>query len=710
MGATPPARPGRRRLALASVAVTVLAAAGGLAWLGWSRSPAIVATPDQNVLLVTLDTLRADALGSYGGAAATPVLDRLARRGVRFDFAHAHAVVTLPSHASILTGRFPFEHGVRDNTGYRLAGTMPTLATLLRAQGFATGAFVSAFVLDSRFGLDAGFDVYDDRFQHSDAPTDIAIPERRGEEVVARARAWLSSQTGRWFAWVHLFDPHAPYAPPPPFDAEYAGRPYLGEVAYTDHVLGPLVADVERRSDRPTLVIATADHGEALGDHGEITHGLFAYEPTLRVPLIVAQLGGGRTPREAARASRAPVHHVDILPTVLDLLGLAAPAGLPGQSLLDAREDDRTRASYFEAMTTALNRGWAPLSGVLVGREKLIDLPIPELYDLGADPREERNLYDVAPDRRRVLEARLRGLAVRLPGSRQAEPPEVVDRLRALGYITGEVPSRSTYTEDDDPKRLVDIERQLHEGVAQIEQGRLAEAQATYRRVLAARPDIPVAYRHLAFVHWQAGDPAGAIAVLREALQRGLGGRALRAQLGTYLAETGSPGEAVALLQDLEGGDAPDLDGVNALGIAYARAGRTREALAVFDRVLAVDPDNAMALQNAGSALLAQGQVEAARVRFQRAVTADPTLARAHTGLGVAEQRLGRREAAIDAWRRAVALDPREFDALYNLALALLDAGNRREAQPVVDRFVREAPRALYAAEIEDLRRTLARP
>jgi arylsulfatase A-like enzyme/tetratricopeptide (TPR) repeat protein len=685
----------------------MLAAAAALGWLGWSRSPALVATPDQNVLLVTIDTLRADALGGYGGAAATPVLDGLARRGLRFDFAHAHAVVTLPSHASILTGRFPFEHGIRDNTGYRLAPGTPTLATLLRAQGFATGAFVSAFVLDSRFGLDAGFDVYDDRLRTSDAPTDIAIPERRGEEVVARARAWLATQQGRWFAWVHLFDPHAPYAPPPLFDAAYAGRPYLGEVAYVDHVLGPLVADLERLADRPTLVVATADHGEALGDHGEITHGLFAYEPTLRVPLIVAQLGGGRVPRDVARSSQAPVSHVDILPTVLGLLGLAPPPGLPGRSLLDAREDDRTRASYFEAMTTALNRGWAPLSGVLVGREKLIDLPIPELYDLEADPREARNLYDAAPDRRRVLEARLRGLGATPPGSRQAEPREVVERLQALGYVSGEAPQRTTYTEEDDPKRLVDIERQIHEGVAQIEQGRLAEARATYRRVLAARPDIPVAYRHLAFVHWQAGDPAGAIAVLREAFGRGLASRALRAQLGTYLAEAGSPGEAIALLEDLEREEVPDLDSANALGIAYARAGRTREALAVFDRVLAADPDNAIALQNAGSALLAQGHVEAARERFLKAVAADPALARAYTGLGVAEQRAGRREAAIDAWRRAVGLDAREFDALYNLAVALLDAERPEEARPVAERFVREAPGALYAAEIEELRRVL---
>ena len=305
-----------------AVAGAAIAAGVGL----WMRSSGLifVRTADQNVLLITIDTLRADALSSYGGlaATATPNLDRLARAGVRFEHAHAHAVVTLPSHASIMSGVYPFEHGIRDNTGYRLAAETQTIASALNAAGLATGAFIGAFPLDSRFGLDAGFDAYDDRLGGSAESTDFRIAERPAEAVVASALGWLQARQGPWFAWVHVFDPHAVYAPPPPFDRQYPGSSYHGEVAYTDRVLGPLLDAARDLSDRPTLVIVTSDHGEGLGDHGELTHGVFAYESTLRVPLIVAQLSPALAVPEVPVVSIVPARHVDIFPTVLDALGL----------------------------------------------------------------------------------------------------------------------------------------------------------------------------------------------------------------------------------------------------------------------------------------------------------------------------------------------------------------------------------------------------
>ncbi|HEX2445202.1 MAG TPA: sulfatase-like hydrolase/transferase, partial [Vicinamibacterales bacterium] len=231
-----------RRAALGLILVVGLL--GAVAW--WFVRATPVAFPrsaDQNVLLVTIDTLRADALGCYGGAAATPALDALARRGVRYDFAHAHAVVTLPSHASILTGLFPYQHGIRDNNGYRLRSDTVTLAGTLKRAGFATAAFVGAFPLDARFGLPAGFDVYDDAYQESGRLAEFEMPERRADEVVALARRWIATQQGKWFVWIHVYDPHATYLPPPPFDAQYGSNPYLGEVAYTDHALAPLFAD-----------------------------------------------------------------------------------------------------------------------------------------------------------------------------------------------------------------------------------------------------------------------------------------------------------------------------------------------------------------------------------------------------------------------------------------------------------------------------------
>ena len=353
---------------------------------------------DRNVLLVTVDTLRADALGTDGGPARTPHLDRLADAGIRFSFAHAHAVVTLPAHASILTGRYPYEHGYRDNAGFRLTPGTDTLASRLKAAGFATGAFIAAFPLDARFGLTPGFDVYDGRFDET-AGGELLLPQRPGPAVVDRARAWIEARRDRWFAWVHVYEPHAPYTPPAPFDREYAGQPYYGEVAAADAALGPLL-DAVRHSPRPTLVVVTGDHGEALGEHGEATHGLFAYEPTLRVPLIIAEIdadrraealrhnSAGRNVAQPFRAagprgevSSAAAFHVDILPTILDAVNLPLPAGLPGRSLRTAaaRDDATPRSSYFEAMSPALEYGWAPLTGVVVGREKYIELPLPEL-------------------------------------------------------------------------------------------------------------------------------------------------------------------------------------------------------------------------------------------------------------------------------------------------------------------------------------------
>ncbi len=464
-----------------------MAAIVAVAWWWWPR-PLVQAdlrpVPGQNVLLVTIDTLRADALGSDGGQARTPALDRLATDGVRFSFAHAQAVLTLPSHASILTGEYPFQHGVRENSGYRLAEGTPTLATILKKDGYATGAFVSAFPVHSRFGLSQGFDVYDDWFGETRAPTDFVMPERAATATVSLARSWIGAREREngtpWFAWVHVFDPHAPYAPPPPFDREYAGRPYYGEVAAADAALAPLFDQV-RQSSRPTLVVVTGDHGEALGDHREATHGLFAYESTLRIPLIIAELGAGRPDPAHGEVSDVPVRHVDVLPTVLDAVGRRAPDGLPGRTLLPAverRAGAPPRPSYFEAMSAMLNRGWAPLTGVLVGREKYVELPIPELYDLSRDPGERTNLAGADADRTRVLETALRGFHASLPGQRRAEDPEAIAELRALGYVSGEAPIKAHYTERDDPKRLVDLDAAIHRGVELFGEHRLPEAKA----------------------------------------------------------------------------------------------------------------------------------------------------------------------------------------------------------------------------------------
>ncbi|HYM24983.1 MAG TPA: sulfatase-like hydrolase/transferase, partial [Vicinamibacterales bacterium] len=673
--------------------------------------------PGQNVLLITIDTLRADALSCEGGPARTPTLDGLAASGVRFDFAHAHAVITLPSHTSILTGLYPYQHGVRENSGYRLEPNSRTAATLFKKAGYATAAFVSAFPVHSRFGLNQGFDVYDDRFGETRAPTEFVLPERPASEVVPLARTWIAARTRsneRWFVWVHVFDPHSPYRPPPPFDAEYAGRPYYGEVAAADAALGPLIDDV-RAAGKPTLVVATGDHGEALGDHGEQTHGLFAYEPTLHIPLIVAEIGNGdKKPQEV---SNVAARHVDILPTVLEAAGQPVPPDLPGRSLLSAEERNGARGlfgargfsraiprqSYFEAMAAMLNRGWAPLTGGLVDREKFIDLPIAERYDLASDATESVNLAGRSPDRDRVLAAALRGFNAPLPGARRTEDPDAVARLRALGYTSGSAPIKTRYTEADDPKNLVQIDQMVHRGVEAYSTGRMDEAIGLYRGIIAKRPDMAIAYRHLAFVEWERGDVPAAISVLDQAIKAGVTGAPVVTQLGSYLTDSGRAAEAIRMLEPLAPAKDVDPDTLNALGIAYARGGRVADATQTFERALALDSASAIPLENLGILALQRNDLDAAARLFNRAVEVDPHSSQAHADLGVVAVKRGDHRTATDEWRRAVELDPTNFDALYNLGTTLARDGQMEAARPYLEQFVRSAPAAFYEKDLRDV-------
>jgi tetratricopeptide (TPR) repeat protein len=682
------------------------AIAVGIGGWWWTRTPSFAIAPDasRNILLVTIDTLRADALGSYGGRAQTPRLDRLAAGGARFDFAHAHAVVTLPSHASILTGRYPYEHGIRDNTGYRLAPQEQTAAARLRAQGFATGAFIGGFPLDRRFGLGAGYDVYDDRLEGSAIDEPGGERERRADAVVAAAIDWIGRQPGKWFAWVHLYDPHVRYEPPPEWASRFPDDPYLGEVSWTDAALGPLFDTLGGSSDA-TLVVVTSDHGEGLGDHGELTHGVFAYESMLRVPLIVGVVGAG-LPAARGSAIAAPARHIDLLPTLLDAAAIDRDAALPGASLLPVINDKQQtdRPAYFEAMTATISRGWAPLRGVLVGREKYIDLPVPELYDLSADPAEAANLATSRGDRARVLSHALAGYNVDPPGRPQRETAETLERLRSLGYVGGgQAPSRETYTEDDDPKRLIELDQVMTRAAEAHRQGRLDEAADMYRSVIAKRPDMEDAYRKLALLYWRSGRPRDAIATLETALRQGITQSEVRIKLGEYLARAGEPQRAVDLLEETAGDDP---DALIALGNAYQLAGRGSDAVRTFERVLALQPDHALAHENLGVARLEARDYRGAERSLREAVTRDPRLGGAWTALGVLLATTGRGAEAIDAWQRAVEQDPANFDALFNLTVALAEAGRIADARRYGDRYLATAPPALQR-DIATIRRLL---
>ena len=725
-GATPPpvSPPAARRPAASWLAAGVLLVAFAVAASVWwrGRGDAFVLLPpgtDQNIVLVTIDTTRADALSSYGGRAATPNLDQLAAHGARFTFAHSHAVVTLPSHTTILTGRFPYEHGMRDNSGFRVKDGTSTIATRLKAQGFATGAFIGGFPLSKRFGLTPGFDLYDDQIPEMRGEVSFALPERPANVVVDRAMTWIGQQSGRFFAWVHAFDPHSPYRPPEEFAAQYRDQPYFGEIAFVDRSLGPLF-DRLRTLSRPTLVVVTADHGESLGEHGEMTHGMFAYESTLHIPLIVAEIQPRVSSEPQGVVIDVPVRHIDIAPTVLDVAGAPADPTLPGSSLRDVirTQESPDRPGYFESMTYNLVRGWAPLRGVLVAKNKYIDLPIPELYDLVKDPKEATNLAPQAADRVQVMLNTLKTYNMAPPDRPGQESAETAAALRALGYIGGVAAPRETYTAADDPKRLVAVDNQLHQATDLFQNGRRDEGIALLEKVIAERPETADAYISLAHAYYEAGQVQPAIEILKQGLAHGAPDRDISIRLGIYLAEGG--GDSAQAIRLLEHVPNDDVEALNGLGIAYIDAKRYGDAVRTFNRVLALDPTNGIAYWNLAVVTLRDAEatrsgddrdrkLRSAESYATQAVQQDPSLAGAYTTLGVVYSFTNRKPQAIEAWRHAVELDGTEFSALYNLWLELAASGQRDQAVKYAQQFVDTAPPAMFPSELNEIRAYLGK-
>jgi arylsulfatase A-like enzyme/Tfp pilus assembly protein PilF len=666
-----------------------------------------------NVLLVTIDTLRRDRLGAYGGAAGlTPTLDRLATTGIRYANAYSHVPMTLPAHTSILTGLMPAHHGVHNNVSYRLGDRVPTLATVLQGAGYRTGAFVGAFVLDARFGLNRGFDVYDDRLPTNAGEVSFQFVQRRADEVLRAAGDWVLEADehpaaaaahpapGPWFCWVHLFDPHTPYDAP----AEYReGRsPYDAEVAYTDAMLGRFFERLQLAHglDR-TLIVVTADHGESLGEHGESTHGLFAYNATLAVPLIIHGPGIG------SGVVAAAVAHTDIMPTILDLTGISRPQGLDGRSLVQA--PDPARAIPFEALDANLTRGWAPLTGIVSDGWKYIDLPIPELYDLAHDPNEATNLASREPARLAAMEHLQRDQPQPTAGTASRIDADAASRLRALGYTGGAAPRPARgYTAADDPKRLVGLNERFNQSLEAFSDGRAAEALAGFQSILRERPDFLTARTSAATVLLAGGRADDAVALLRAAPPEQAGSPDLLAKLGAALRGAGNlKAAAVAFERARAAGDEnPEL--FNDLGVVYAKMGDADHARQMFEALLSRDRNAAGTWYNLALVELGRHRPAPAIDALRHAVSADPAYADAWQALGaalVASDPAG----AIDAWRHAERLRPRDYDLLYNLGVVLAESRRPADALPYLERFVREAPPDRYADDLPRVRAIIGR-
>ena len=666
--------------------------AGLIAGLGAARE--LYGETKPNVLLITVDTLRFDRIGVYTQRfVRTPRIDELARRGTVFTRAFAHNPETLPSHVNILTGTTPLYHGVSDNTGYTLDPRFLTLAEYLQQRaGYATAAFVGAFPLDSRFGLTQGFDHYDDYYGTRNQ-REFFFVERPAARVIAPAMAWLDKQQKSWFVWVHLFDPHQPYQPPEPYASRYAADPYSGEVAYVDEQLGILFDYLRKRGWLDTtMIVFTADHGEALGEKGEPTHSYFAYNNTIHVPLFLVVPGG------RARTVDVNTAHIDIFPTVCAWLGLPVPRHIQGRSLAPLLRGEKAppemaaRPVYFESLAPFLNRNWAPLRGTIQENTKFIDQPIPEVYDLASD-MEEKNNIAAQRDLNR-LRGGLQALMRQSGGQGMIQRQKRIDsdterKMRSLGYLSGTAADqkKKAYTIQDDLKTLLPVQNKLLDSVALIQLGRRQEGIRQLREVIDRSPAFILAYTHLATVLVDAGQAREAIQVLEQGLKSNPANIRLLAKLGVTLAEYGDPQKAIPVLRECVQEESFDPEHHNFLGIAYYRANEFSEALQSYQRAMALDSHYAPVYSNVGSLYLSRSltsgdsqSVQLAIQNFQKALAVDPLLYSAYNGLGGAYKKMGRNDEAIRNWKKALELNPDFAFPLINLGVTYLEMNDARTA------------------------------
>ncbi len=641
-----------------------------------------------NLLLITLDTVRHDRLGVYSQKyVKTPNLDWLAAKSVVFNRAFAHNSVTLPSHINILTGTTPLYHGISDNSGFRLADRFLTMAEFLKDKGYATGAFVGAFPLDSRFGLNQGFDVYDDNYGTHNS-LKLFYVERRAEQVIKPAAAWISARQGKWFAWIHLFDPHQPYMPPPPFDARYAHDPYSGEVAYVDQELGTLFFFLkEKKMMENTVVILTADHGEALGEKGEKTHSYFAYNNTILIPLIIHIPGLG------AKHIDENVSHVDIFPTCCDILGFQAPVHLQGESLLPIINGKKRQKSeiYFESLTPYLNRGWAPLTGFIRHHIKFIDLPIKEVYDLDRDIDEKKNLVS-SSDVKKLLKD-LEKMKDSLRGEFKVKRASKLDadeqrRLRSLGYLADtSAPRKEVFTRQDDLKTLLPLQNRMLEAVGKMEEGKVDESISELKAVIAESPGFVLVYNHLANVYQEVGETGEAVAILKQGLSKNPGNLSLLSKLGIILAEANQHQEAVEILKQCVKRESFNPDNFNYLGVAYYKSGNFQLALENYQKALELDNNYASVYNNFGSLYLVvylkdrdERAYNLAMENFNRALEIDPRLFAAYNGRGAAFHYRNDYEKAIADWEKAIEIKPDYIDPYFSVGITYLKIGDKASA------------------------------
>jgi len=654
----------------------------------------------RNLLLISLDTVRADHLGIYGDdAAATASLDRIGREGARFTAASSAVPLTLPSHATLMTGLLPPQHGLRINGLGELPAQHLTLAEHLSSAGYDTAAFVSAFVLDHRFGLGQGFALYDDEVQRAlDGESPRLEAERPANVVIDKALSWLSSRKSAsarpFFLFVHLYDAHAPYLPPEPWRTRFADRPYDGEIAFADHELGRLLGELEKRGELDsTLIAVVADHGESLGEHGEATHGLLLYESSLHIPLLL------RAPEIVPKGLtiEAPVGLVDLAPTLAALLGHPFPApekNTAGRDLspLLLGEAMPEHVIYAETEYPA-TFGWSPLAAARQGNLKLIASSRPKLFDLRSDPHETEDRKEEERRSFRFLMEKVEEIRTNpfeLAAGASSNDDEARRRLASLGYVSssGRSPKRSLGQGADPEERMADFHR-WEKSAAQIRSSEPATALAELESLVAGDPGNPVFRTSLARLARHLGRYDQALELYRRAITDAPQDPDAWQDLAATFYEAGKTPESADAAGQALALDPSRPEALTLLALAEVSAGKAQLAWGHFTRVLELDPRNAKAHANRGNLLRAQGELAAAETEYRRALEVAPELVDAFNGLGTLMVETDRPQEAIALFERALSLEENFEEARLNLGIAKQLAGDPAGARRVFEELLR---------------------
>lgn len=622
-----------------------------------------------NVVLITIDTLRPDHLHCYGyNQIQTPNIDSIASDGVRFEQAYTPVPITLPSHSVILTGTYPTMSGMHDFSGNNLSSEQPTLATVLRARGYDTGAVIAAAVLDRRFGLNQGFDFYYDHFDFSRlAETNLDLMERPANQVIDQALSWLAGRRQKpFFLWVHLYDPHHPYKPPAPFNEQYKANLYDGEIAFTDSQLGRLLRYLKEHGlYRQTLLVLSGDHGEGLGEHGEKTHGFFIYDSTLQVPLIIKPPQGVRV---AAKLRPEQVSLVDLMPTVLGFLKVPVPPKVQGKNLAEILTRGgllKGSPLYSETYLPRIHFNWSELRGLDVPGYHFIDGPKPELYDLSHDPHELHNLYAekqaVSGELRGQLSGVIRQYTSDVPMARKSTlDPALALRLQALGYAAFAAGDSSPVSDPKlpDPKDRIQVYETVTEAIDDSQHGRFQESIEKIKTTLTTEENsVPIHYL-LGLNYYRSGNFADAAAEFKKALAISPNYMLATFNLGLAYAALGDDENSITYLKRTLELDPTNFSAAFDLGVAYLHKEMYPESTEAFRQSVTIYPDFAPGYKALGEMLVYQGKIDAGLKELRTAVRLAPGDPRNHEALAKALRAKGLNAEAAAEMRKAQELRP----------------------------------------------------